>query len=419
MINSSKWIATIPTLLVEKQIIKPSNPLYKELDNLCFLSKNLYNVTLYTIRQHYFNTKKYLSYFTIAKNFAKENQADYRALPAKVSNYTLQLVDQNMKSFFALLKKKQANQYDKSVGLPKYLDKTKGRQVVHYHKQSLSFKKEGFVKLAKSDIEFKTKVPKNDIQYLQIVPCGNHIKVLIGYYETKKKTKATQKRIASIDIGQNNLMTVTSNVFHPVIYNGKPVKSVNQFYNKIKASEQSRLMKENNVYWSKKLGQLTLWRENQINNYFHKVTHHFVNYCIANDIDSVIIGRNQQWKDNINLGKKVNQNFVSIPFGRLYDLLRYKLELNGINYIETEESYTSKCSFIDKEEICHHDSYMGRRVKRGLFKSKEGYKYNADINGSLNILRKYLTNQNAYSNKLHKELVVHMTNPRKLKVAND
>ena len=405
-------------LLVEKQIIRPSNPLYKELDHLCFLSKNLYNITLYTIRQHYFKTKKYQSFFTTVENFTKENQVDFRALPAKVSRYTVQLVDQNMKSFFALLKKKQVNQYTKSVNLPKYLDTKAGRQVVHYHKQALSFKKDGFVKLSKSNIEFKTKVPKGDIQYLKLVPCGNHIKVLIGYYKTKKQLKSTQKRLASIDIGQNNLMAVTSNVFHPIIYNGKPVKSVNQFYNKIKAKEQSRLKKQNNAYWSKKLGQLTLWRENQISNYFHKVTHHFVNHCIANNIDTVIIGRNQQWKDNINLGKRVNQNFVTIPFGQLYRLLKYKLELNGINYIETEESYTSKCSFIDKEEITHHDSYVGKRVKRGLFRSKEGIKYNADINGSLNILRKYMTKTGTYTDDLHEELARYMTNPRKLKVAN-
>lgn len=405
-------------LLVEKQIIRPSNPLYKELDHLCFLSKNLYNATLYTIRQHYFETNKYQSFFTTVKNFTKENQVDFRALPANVSRYTVLLVDQNMRAFFALLKKKKANQYTKPVRLPKYLDKINGRQVVHYNKQFLGLKKDGFVKLSKSDIEFKTKVPKSSIQYLKLVPCGNHIKVLIGYYKTKKKTKNTQKRIASIDVGQNNLMTVTSNVFHPIIYNGKPVKSVNQFYNKIKAKEQSRLIKENNVDWSKKLSKLTLWRENQISNYFHKVTHHFVNYCIANDIDTVIIGRNQQWKDNINLGKKVNQNFVSIPFGKLYDLLKYKLELNGINYIETEESYTSKCSFIDREEITHHDSYVGRRVKRGLFRSKDGVKYNADINGSLNILRKYMTKVDIYTDELHAELVRYMTNPRKLKVAN-
>lgn len=280
-------------LLVEKQIIRPSNPLYKELDSLCLLSKNLYNSTLYTIRQYYFKTGKNKSFFMMIKDFTQENQADFRALPAKVSRYTVQLVDQNMKSFFALLKKKQANQYTNPVHLPKYLDKTKGRQVVHYNKQSLSFKKEGFVKLSKSNIEFKTKVPKNEIQYLKLVPCGNHIKVLIGYYKTKSTKKINNKRFASIDVGVNNLMTVTSNVFHPIIYNGKPVKSVNQFYNKLKAKEQSRLKKQNNVYWSTRLGQLALWRENQISNYFHKVTHHFVNYCIANDIDTVIIGRNQ------------------------------------------------------------------------------------------------------------------------------
>lgn len=406
-------------LLVEKQIIRPSNHLYKDLDYLCFLSKNLYNSTLYTVRQHYFNTKKYLTGFTVIKDFTKENQVDFRELPSQVSRCTVQLVDQNMKAFFALIKEKKANKYTESIRLPKYLDTKTGRQVVHYPKQSLRLKKDGFAKLAKSDIEFKTSVPNSNIQYLKLVPCGNHIKVLIGYYKTKKKAKVNDKRFASIDIGQNNLMTVTSNVFHPVIYNGKPVKSVNQFYNKIKAKEQSRLMKQNNVYWSKKLGKLSLWRENQIANYFHKVTNHFVNYCIANNIDTVIIGRNQQWKDSINLGKKTNQNFTSIPFGQLYDLLKYKLELKGINYIETEESHTSKCSFIDREEIHHHDSYVGRRIKRGMFKSKDGYKYNADINGSLNILRKYLTNQNAYSDKLHKELVRHMTNPKKLKITND
>ena len=409
---------TDTTLLVEKQIIKSSNPLYKELDNLCFLSKNLYNVTLYTIRQHYFDTNKYKSYFSIVSDFTKENQVDFRALPAKVSRYTIRLVDQNMKSFFALLKKKQANQYTNPVHLPKYLDKTKGRQVVRYNKQSLSFKKDGFVKLSKSDIEFQTKVPKNEIQYLELVPCVNYVKVLIGYYKTKAKLETKQKKIASIDIGQNNLMTVTSNVFHPVIYNGKPIKSVNQFYNKIRAKEQSELKKVNNVNWSQKLGRLSLWRENQINNYFHKVTTHFVNYCIVNNIDTVIIGRNIGWKDSINLGKRANQNFVTIPFVRLYDLLKYKLELNGINYIETEESHTSKCSFIDKEKICHHESYVGRRIKRGLFMSKDVKKYNAYINGSLNILRKYMTKIGSYTDGLHEELVRYMANPKKIKVKN-
>lgn len=411
-------MTTNEILLVEKQIIKPSHPYYKELDHLCFLSKNLYNVALYEIRQHYFETKKYKSFFDQAKYFRDKNQIDFRALPAKVSNYTIQLVDQNMKSFFALLKLKQNNQYSKNVRLPNYLDKIDGRQMVHYTKQALGLINERFVKLSKSNIVFKTNVPNHKIQYLRLVHCGNHIKVLIGYYKTKKPLSEKQKNFASIDIGQNNLMTVTSNVFHPIIYNGKPIKSVNQFYNKIKSQEQSRLKKENNIYWSKRLGQLTLWRENQINNYFHKVTSHFVKYCVANKIDTVIIGRNKGWKDNINLSKKINQNFVTIPFEKIYNLLHYKLELEGIKYIEVEESHTSKCSFIDKEEICHHEEYIGRRIKRGMFRSKEGKRYNADINGSLNITRKRLTNINNYSNELHDQMVEFMIEPQKLKVKN-
>ena len=411
-------MTTNEILLVEKQIIKPSHPYFKQLDYICFLSKNLYNVALYEIRKHYFETKKYKSFFDQAKYFRDKNQVDFRALPAKVSNYTIQLVDQNMRSFFALLKLKQKNQYAKPVRLPNYLDKVNGRQTVHYHKSALSLINEGYVKLSKTNIIFKTKVPNDKIQYLRIVHCGNHIKVLIGYYKNKKPLNEKQVNFASIDIGQNNLMTVTSNVFHPIIYNGKPIKSVNQFYNKIKAQEQSRLKKENNLYWSKRLDQLTLWRENQINNYFHKATSHFVNYCVVNKIDTVIIGRNKGWKDEINLSKRMNQNFVTIPFGKIYDLLRYKLELNGIRYIEIEESHTSKCSFIDKEDIYHHEEYVGNRIKRGMFRSKNGKKYNADINGSLNIMRKHLASMGEYSNRLHEQMVEFMTKPKKLRISN-
>ena len=411
-------MTTNEILLVEKQIIKSSHPYFKQLDELCFLSKNLYNVTLYEIRKHYFETKKYKTAFTIIKEFTAKNQIDFRALPAKVSRYTIQLVDQNMRSFFALLKKKQKNQYTKPVRLPNYLDKFDGRQTVHYHKRALSLINEGFIKLSKTNIVFKTKVPNHKIQYLRLVHCGNHIKVLIGYYKTKKSLSEKRERFASIDIGQNNLMTVTSNVFHPVIYNGKPIKSINQFYNKIKAKEQSDLKKINNLNWSKRLGQLTLWRENQINNQFHKVTSHFVKYCIVNKIDTVIIGRNKGWKDGINLSKRINQNFVTIPLGQLYDLLSYKLEMNGIRYIEVEESHTSKCSFIDKEEIRHHEEYVGRRIKRGMFRSENGKKYNADINGSLNVMRKHLTNTSEYNNSLHGQMIGFMTEPKKVRIEN-
>lgn len=406
-------------LICESQIIKKNDPRYNDLDHLCFLSKNLYNISLYDNRQEFFETSKKLSTFDKISMYTKKDQVDFRALPAKVARYTIALVDDNFSSFFALQKKKKDGKYNKPVRIPKYLHKTKGRQVVHYHKQALNFKEHGYIKLSKSTIKIQTAIPKEQVQYLRIVPCNTHIKIQIGYYKEKKqKSNRKRKRYASIDVGQNNLMTVTSNVFTPVIYNGKPVKSINQYYNKIVSKEKSRLKKRHNTYSSRKLQQLSLWRENQIDNYFHKTTKQLVDHLVSHNIDTVVIGRNKGWKDGISLSKKTNQNFVSIPFTKLYALLTYKLELAGITYIETEESHTSKCSFIDQEPIHHHEHYVGKRVRRGLFRSKDHYYVNADINGSLNILRKYLTKINDYSTNLHLSLMYYNRSPRLLPLIN-
>lgn len=301
--NSSK------KLYVEKQIIKPTHKYYNQLDELCLLSKNLYNTTLYRARQYYFENNSRFSAYDFIREFTKENQKDFRALPARVSRYVVQLVEKNMNSYFKLIKLKQKGEFTQKVKLPKYLNKKTGRQVVHYHYQSLSSQETGKVKLSKSDIVLNTTVPFNAIQYLQVVPCGNHIKVLISYYKTKPALKKSGKRFASIDVGVNNLMTVTSNVFHPIIYNGKPMKSVNQFFNKTRAKEVARLKQSNGVTSSKKLDKLSLWRKNQIDNYFHKVTSDFVRVCKENKIDTVVIGRNKGWKTNLNIGSRNNQQF--------------------------------------------------------------------------------------------------------------
>lgn len=406
-------------ILVESQIINKEHHLFKELDHLCFLSKNLYNSALFTVRKHYRDTNSFLSSFTLISQFTKENQYDFRNLPAKVSRYTIHLVEQNYKSMFALLKLKANGSYDKPINLPKYLDKVNGRQVVHYHKQALSLKNPGKVKLSKTSIELPTKLRPEQIQYLKIIPLGNHIKIQIGYYKELPKLKPKKNKFASIDVGLNNLMTVTSTEFKPVIYNGRPLKSINQFYNKKKSLEQSRLMINNGKYWSNRLSKLTLWRENQMKNYFHKITRQLVDKLVEYDIDTVVIGRNKGWKDGINLSSKVNQNFVNIPFGLMYNMLTYKLRLAGINYVEIEESYTSKCSFIDKERICKQGVYLGKRVTRGLFRSGNGKYLNADVNGSMNILRKYLSNNNKYTEELHNLLLANSSNPLKIELVNN
>ena len=183
-------------------------------------------------------------------------------------------------------------------------------------------------------------------------------------------------------------MTVTSNKrgCKPLVINGKPLKSINQFYNKQKAKYQSELPKD--IKTSKRIQKLTFKRNNRVNDYLHKSTNYIVNFCLKNELNTIVIGYNEFWKQKVNIGKVNNQKFVQIPFERLLSILEYKCQKYGLNILSNEESYTSKCSFLDLEEIKKHDVYLGKRVKRGLFISSNGKLINSDVNGSYNILRK-------------------------------
>ena len=390
--------------LVEKHIIRESSLQYKELDRLCFLSKNLYNSTLYAIRQHYFTANKYLDYYKVNKQFTHENQSDYRALPAKVSKHTQMVVDRNFKSFFSLLKQKNQDNYTKPVNLPKYLDKIKGRQVVFYEKGSLSLKNEGYIKLSKTTIVIKTKVLKESIQFVRVVPKGNHIVIEVGY---RKETEVYKdnNRYASINLGLNNLMTVGSNCMPPFIINGRPLKSMNQYYNKELAKKKAELIKNEGKYTSKKIQSLHLKRNNKVNDYIHKATTVLVNQLVSNDISNLVIGYNKGWKQDINIGSRNNQNFIQIPFYKVINQLEYKCNLVGIKVELQEESYTSKCSFLDKEEVKKHEVYKGRRIKRGLYVSSKGKEINADLNGAMNILKKYLVKKEVWNLAIVKDCI--------------
>ena len=376
-------------ILSERHIIKNSE-LFNELDNMCFLSKNLYNKGLYIVRQHFFNTEKYLNYNTLENILKKSKDVDYYALPTKVSQQILMVLDNNFKSFFKLLEKKKKVLYKEKVKIPKYLDKD-SRNLLIFTSQAISkkFIKNGIIKLSNVKSTIKTKV--KTIKQVRIIHKGNHIVVEV-LYEKQSKDIVTNNRYAAIDLGLNNLATISSNVTKPFIVNGKPLKSINQYYNKTKSNLQSKL--KNNEKSNKRISSLNLKRNNKINDYLHKSSTFIVNYLVSNNISMLIVGHNKEWKQNIKIGKKNNQNFVSIPHSRFKELLKYKCELEGIKYIEIEESYTSKCSFLDNEEICKHTSYKGKRVKRGLFKSNDGTLINADVNGSLNILKKVVGNFN-------------------------
>ena len=393
MKSSKKW-----SYRRQSVVVKKGSPLYQEIDNLCFKSKNLFNATLYSERQSYFNTGKFKYYNQVNKDFTDKNQPDYRALPAKVSKHTQMKVDQAIKSFLAL-KKSSNNSRHK---FPKYLKKD-GRFVVEYERGALSFKKEGFIKLSKTNIYIPTKLDRSVIQQVRLVPRTGYYLIEVLYRkqipEQKRQRLTNQTRFASIDLGLNNLATVTSNVFKPLIINGKPIKSINQYYNKNLKKKQKLLPL--NQYTSDKIRKLNFKREMKLNDYLHKSAKFLVNYLVSQTINVLVIGTNKGWKQNINIGKRNNQNFVGIPFYKFKQILTYLCEENDIEVHEQEESYTSQASFLDGDFIPTFVSgsktkhtFSGDRMYRGLYKTKNKKLINADVNGSLNILKKFI-NKNA------------------------
>ena len=374
--------------LVEQHIIKHGSELYDELDKMSFLSKNLYNQALYRIRQFYFDNKKYLGYSKLAHELAFDRQDDYIALPAKVSQWVLKQVDKNFVSFFGSLKSPKVNH---KVSIPKYLDKN-GRNLLTFTNQAISSKelKLGFLKL--SGCENKIKVLHRNIQQVRVIPKGNHFVVEI-IYNQETPNFVDNSNYVGIDLGLNNLATVGGNLINPFIINGRPLKSINQFYNQKLAKLKSRqdICKNKNVNKCR-IQTLTNKRNNKIKDYLHKASRILVNQLVSNDVSVIVIGHNKEWKQDISIGKTNNQNFVQIPFNTFIQMITYKAELEGIKVIQREESYTSKCSFIDNEDVCKHEIYAGLRIKRGLFKSKNSHLINADLNGALNILKKEIPN---------------------------
>ena len=419
MKNLKKWSYRRQSI-----VIKKVSPLYQEIDDLCFKTKNLFNATLYSERQSYFNTGKFEFYYKVNKDFVEKNQVDYRALPAKVSKMTQMKVDQAIKSFLALKKSSNTNARHH---FPKYLKKD-GRFVVEYEKGALSFKKEGFIKLSKTNIYIPTKLEKTVIQQVRLVPRTGYYLIEVLYRKQipkQKKQKLThQTRFASIDLGLNNLATVTSNVFTPLIINGRPVKNINQYYNKHLKKKQKLLPL--NQYTSDKIRKLSFKREMKLNDYLHKSAKFLVNYLVSKTINVLVIGTNEGWKQNINIGRRNNQNFVNIPFYKFKQILTYLCEENGIEVHEQEESYTSKASFLDKDFIPTFKegeknkkyTFSGSRIYRGLYKTKNKKIINADVNGSLNILRKFI-NKNVtmkFQDEIWKDLAEVCSTPKKVTV---
>lgn len=382
-------------ILVEKHIIRKSDPNWKQIDKMCFIGKNVWNQAVYKVRRHFEETGEYLDFYKLDKIFRAEPEMmkNYSTIPNNVSQQILRVLHSNYKTYFTLIKKYKKNPKLLS-GLPKppgYKDKEKGRAVLGFPNTLFSIKK-GKVHFPKK-MQMKplsTKVEK--AKYMRIVPQRSCYVIEICYEVKSKPIKEEIRNVAGMDLGVNNLVSIAVNEpgIKPLLINGKPLKSMNQYFNKKKADMQSLLMKNHKKHWSKKLDSLSFKRNNKVIDYLHKSSRMAVDYCVQHGIDTIVIGHNKEWKQEVNMGRKNNQTFLSIPHSILISQIKYKAELEGIKVIEYEESYTSKVDHLSLEEMKHHDEYMGKRVKRGLFKSGMGAVLNADVNGSIGIIRKVI-----------------------------
>ena len=384
--------------LTQKQRLKHLNlNEYIALRALCRYSKDIYNIGLYSVRQYYFENKKYLNY---NKNYhlLKEHEI-YKLLGAKTSQNVLKEVDQNFNSFFELLKLKNNGQYDKDVHIPKYLDKS-GFHEILIDKFTIS---KGKIKIYMSK-EFEqlygkiyVKVPNNlldkEIVTVRLVPIHNcqYFEVHYTYKVDCNEIKLDKSKCLAIDFGLNNLCTCSENNGKSFIIDGRYLKSINQYTNKQNAYLKSILDKAG-LLSSKRINSLWYKRNNQIEDYLNKSANFIINYCLKNNIGTLIIGFNEEMKQNINIGKINNQNFVNIPVARLKNKLVNKCEYYKIDYIIQEESFTSKASFLDNDIIPNLSNgkyeFSGKRIKRGLYQSANGTLINADVNAALNIIRK-------------------------------
>ena len=372
---------------VEKHIIKFD----KNIDHLCYLSKNLYNYVTYIIRQEFTSKGTIPKEYDLVKKLRRENQPDFRALPSATSGQIIKVIFLNWKSFFKSIKayKKNPSKFKGRPKLPKYKHKEKGRNVVIFNGSNQVRLKDGYIYLPqKVNIQpIKTTIPNGTkINQVRFIPKPNCFVIEIVYEKQKKEYELTPNTYISIDLGLNNLATVYDQKNNTsFIINGKPLKSINQYFNK-KRAELMSYIGDRGI--SNRIKKLTLDRNNKIDTYIHTASRRIVDYCIENKISNIIIGNNKDWKQNINIGKKNNQSFVSIPFEKLISQIQYKGEEVGINVKVTEESYTSKIDHYALEPMKKREKYLGKRVKRGLFKSSTGLILNADLNGAIGILRK-------------------------------
>jgi IS605 OrfB family transposase len=374
---------------------------FNALTALCRLSKNLFNVALYECRQYFFAERKRLTYES-NYHICKSNE-NYRLLNTDIAQQTMKVVDRSMRSFLGLLKAISIGRCDQRPQLPQYLSKEgyfpliipriKLKDGMFEIPMSREFKKEyGEVK-----IQLPERLKDKNIKEVRIHPkySARWFEIEYIYEDEAIETSVDSEKAIAIDLGVDNLAACFDTEGHQFLIDGKRLKSINQWYNKRNAELQSAKDKQGIKELTNQQAQLNQWRNDSIRDYLNKSARIIINHCLNHQIGKLVVGYNPSIKQEINIGRSNNQNFVQIPFWQLRQKLKALCSRYGIEYCEQEESYSSKASFYDQDEIPIYNAdnpikqnFSGRRVKRGLYQTKNRHLVSADINGSANILVK-------------------------------
>ena len=390
-------------LTVKQQVKRLSKEDYKTIRELCHIAKNLANEAIYNVRQYYFSEGEFLKY---EKNYTLlKNSPNYKALNSNMAQQILKEVDGSFKSFFSLLKLAKQGKYAfKDCRLPHYLPKDGYTTLVigfvrlKGNKLILPFSN-SFKKTHKAvEITIPPMLLDKKVKEIRIIPKAKARFFEIQYiYEAEcvQRNLNTNNALA-LDLGINNLVTAVSSNGKSFIIDGKKLKSINQWFNKENARLQS--IKDKQHYGKKSTNRqkaIARSRNNKVNDYMNKAARKVINYCIANDMGTLVVGYNETFQRGGHIGKRNNQNFVNIPYGQLRSKLEYLCKMNGIIFVKQEESYTSKSSFWDRDDIPVYNAdnpreyqFSGKRIHRGQYKTASGKIINADVNGALNIMRK-------------------------------
>jgi IS605 OrfB family transposase len=369
------------------------------IEYLCHESNSLYNCSVYYARQIWFKTGKIVSGFDLTAQM--KNNKHFHAGYASAMQQTCLSVGEAFKSFKQLLAKSKKGELNQKPRVPNYR-KPGGLFTVTYPKKWLKlvdnlirFPLGNQVKAWFGITEFFLPMPSNlewsDIKEIRILPRNRQFYAEFVYQTEKSIIEIDKSKVIGIDHGIDNWLTCVSNVGTSFIIDGLHLKSLNQWYNKTVAN-----IKEGKPqgFWSNRLAAITEKRNRQMRNAVNKAARIVINHCIDNKIGTIVFGWNQRQKDSADLGKKNNQKFVQIPTAKLKGRIAQLCEQSGIVFVETEESYTSKTSFLDNDVLPTFGAKpegwksSGIRITRGQFRTSTGIKINADCNGAVNIIKK-------------------------------